>query len=803
MPHRLLRRLFPAALWLSLAAAIFPAATGGAQRPSEGPPRNLLADGGLEKVGTDGLPVGWRKYVYGAQPAIAIDTAVLHEGKQSLCVGAQEPSDTALGLELQLKPGAAYCFTGWVRTRELKPEPRSWTYGTYQIQDIPGRVLARLRNHKGTTDWCQEQVCFRAPADGKVRISCFFIGYGKGTGTAWFDDLSLVEAAAPTRIVVTAKRLSRDPISPLIYGNFMELLSDLVPSMWAEKLDVTSFEFLRTPGEQKLRQSRFTFDPKLDPQDRPWQPVGERAHAEWAIDEDRPFSGKASQRIRLAEGGSEAGIAQDGIFVERDKSYRFVGHFRQQGLAGPVYAELRRKGMLLARRPIEPVGTDWSRRQVELRPTATATDATFVLAITTPGTVWIDRVSLVPADTVDGWRPDAIAAVRAMKPGVIRWGGSTTEGYSWKDGVGPWERRVPWANRYWGRVDPNLVGIDEFVAFCRAVDAEPLLCVRFSGQRPADAAEQVDYCNGPASSPMGVLRARNGHPQPYGVKLWQIGNEVGGAAYDATVADFARAMRKADPSVQILASYISERLLANAAGLIDYVSPHHYDCANLQGTEAEIDAYADLIERFAPGRIKLSVTEWNTTAGDWGRDRRHLWTLQNGLACARYLNLCHRRADLVKIACRSNISNSYCSGIIQTNSHAVYGTPAYHVSKLYAEHAGAYPLALGSECALLDLDVSANLSGDGKRLSLAVVNPQREPVTRTIDLSAFAKLSDTAKVWTIADADDTRDPEATNSFARPERIAARSVIVRIPGPSFKHQFPAYSVSVIEVGVDSK
>jgi alpha-N-arabinofuranosidase len=481
-----------------------------------------------------------------------------------------------------------------------------------------------------------------------------------------------------------------------------------------------------------------------------------------------------------------------------------VGHFRRQGLAGPVYAEIRRKGTLLAQQPIEPVGTDWSRCQVELKPSATATDAGFALVIATPGTVWIDRVSLVPADTVDGWRPDVIAAIRAMRPAVIRWGGSTTEGYSWKDGVGPWERRVPFANLYWGRIDPNLVGIDEFVAFCRAVDAEPLVCLRWSGRKPADAAEQVEYCNGPATSPMGALRANNGHPQPYAVKFWQVGNEVGGDAYDATVADFARAMRKADPSIKILASYISEKLLAGGADLIDYVSPHHYDCANLQGTEASIEQYAELLGRFDPGgRIKLAVTEWNTTAGGWQRDRRHLWTLQNGLACARYLNLCHRHADLVKIACRSNISNSYCSGIIQTDNRAVYGTPAYHVSKLYAEHGGAYPLALAGECALLDLDVSANLSSDGKRLSLAVVNPQREPVVRTIDLGAFAKVADAAQVWTIADALDARDPEATNGFARPERIAARSAIHRIPGPTFNHQFPAYSVSVIEVGVDSK
>ncbi len=624
-----------------------------------------------------------------------------------------------------------------------------------------------------------------------------------GLLAAGFDDLRPVEAAEPGRIVVTSKRLTQDPISPWIYGNFMELLSDVVPSMWAEKLDGTSFEYLRTPEERKLRQSRFTFDAKLDPQDRPWYPMGEKGHAELAIDEDRPFNGKASQRIRLAAGGTEAGIAQDGIFVEQGRSYRFVGHFRQQHLAVPVYAEIRRQGAVLARQPIEAIGPDWARRQVELRPTATASDATFVVAITTPGAVWIDRVSLMPAETVHGWRPDVVAAIRAMKPGVIRWGGSTTEGYSWRDGVGPWERRVPWANRYWGRIDPNLVGIDEFVAFCRAVEAEPLVCVRWSGQKPSDAAEQVEYCNGPVTSPMGALRAANGHPKPYGVKYWQIGNEVAGPAYDAAVADFARAMRKADPSIKVLASYVSEKLLANAAGVIDYVSPHHYDCANLQGTEASIKQYADLLGRFDPGgRIKLAVTEWNTTAGDWGPGRRRLWTLQNGLACARYLNLCHRHADLVKIACRSNISNSYCSGIIQTNNRAVYGTPAYHVLKLYAEHGGAEPLALGGERGPWDLDVSANLSGDGKRVSLVLVNPEREPLARTIDVSAFGRVGRAAGVWTIADADDARDPKATNSFARPVRIAARFEVRPVPGPEFDHRFPAYSVSVIELALGS-
>src|SRR4030042_558201 len=81
---------------------------------------------------------------------------------------------------------------------------------------------------------------------------------------------------------------------------------------------------------------------------------------------------------------------------------------------------------------------------------------------------------------------------------------------------------------------------------------------------------------------------------------------------------------------------------------------------------------------YAPGRnLKIAVTEWNTTAGDWGLGRAMLWTLDNALACSRYHNLLHRYADLVEIANRSNLTNSFCSGIIQTNNFRLYKTPTY------------------------------------------------------------------------------------------------------------------------------
>src|SRR5204862_5151177 len=110
-------------------------------------------------------------------------------------------------------------------------------------------------------------------------------------------------------------------------------------------------------------------------------------------------------------------------------------------------------------------------------------------------------------------------------------------------------------------------------------------------------------------------------------------------------------------------------------------------------------------------KIKIAVTEWNTTAGDWGPRRARLWTLENALACSRYHNLLHRHCGLVEIANRSNLTNSFCSGIIQTDNHRLYKTPTYYVQQLYSTLAGSRPLRIASGIpADAGPDISATLS---------------------------------------------------------------------------------------------
>ena len=150
-------------------------------------PRSIrLANAGFESLQ---VHENWSLHVYGAQPEVSLDQTTRHEGKQSLRVAATELSDTAFGQELQLTPGRWYRLTGWIRTENLDPHGAP-VFGTFQIQQPGGRgIVATGQNHGGTSDWTCETIYFTPPGDGLTRIAVFFVGYGKGTGTAWFDDL--------------------------------------------------------------------------------------------------------------------------------------------------------------------------------------------------------------------------------------------------------------------------------------------------------------------------------------------------------------------------------------------------------------------------------------------------------------------------------------------------------------------------------------------------------------------------------------------------------------------------------------
>src|SRR5713101_3716163 len=362
----------------------------------------------------------WEKIVYGAASQIELDTQVARQGNQSLRVSATEPSDTALGQEITLRPAQWYRLSGWVKTRALEPRGAS-VFGTLQVQQSRGRgVIAAGPNHAADTDWKEVPVFFQAPPDGRVRICLFFAGFGKGIGTAWFDDLRLSEidpADSPARI--TREPLCAGQISPLQYGQFVEYLCDLVPAMWAEKLYDGSFE--------GLSPYKFVFLKETDFKEQPWHPSGAVNRAKYNLDRETKISGDVSQRIEIEAGApATAALSQNGIFVERNAPCEFSIYLRQKGIEGPVKVRLLREEKELASCTFE-VGSDWKKYRARLTPAETETNATLSITFGGPGTLWLDNASLMPEDNVGGWRKDVVQAVKALKPGVIRFGGSALD----------------------------------------------------------------------------------------------------------------------------------------------------------------------------------------------------------------------------------------------------------------------------------------------------------------------------------------------------------------------------------------
>ncbi|HWD39319.1 MAG TPA: alpha-L-arabinofuranosidase A, partial [Fimbriimonas sp.] len=231
---------------------------------------------------------------------------------------------------------------------------------------------------------------------------------------------------------------------------------------------------------------------------------------------------------------------------------------------------------------------------------------------------------------------------------------------------------------------------------------------------------------------------------------------------------------------------------------LNYVCPHDYGVGDLASAQKRLDEVRRLIRSTRPHRlIQIAVTEWNTTGGDMGLHRAGLWNLGNALACARYQNLLHRNADIVQIANRSNLANSFCSGIIQTDNSRLYKTPTYWAQWLYSNKAGAKPLRIDPPAPLgSGLDVSSTLSENGKVLTTFVVNDSDEPVLKRFDL-APVKGTSSAEAWVLGDRDHADSPDVSNSFDDPDRISVKHREVKANSLRLPIRFEPYSLTVLQ------
>ncbi len=322
--------------------------------------------------------------------------------------------------------------------------------------------------------------------------------------------------------------------------------------------------------------------------------------------------------------------------------------------------------------------------------------------------------------------------------------------------------------------------------------SDPLVCVSFA-DGPKSAGELVEYCNGSAETSWGKVRAQNGHLEPYGVKYWQIGNEVDHPEVPAGSVDFCRAIKAAYPQAVILSSFPSGPLFEKIRDFVGYLAPHYYT-ADLAWVESNIRSLRDLM-RNSPQRdtVKLAVTEWNINAGNWGLGRGKLYTLDCALFEAQFLNILHRNSDIVEIACRSNLVNSFCGGTIQTNAAGLFRIPSFYVMKLFAEHTQPVPLTVSATPR--GLDITACVSGDRTSVCVFAVNTRKEPAELRLDLGTFgAKLKITGGEF-VGDTQDRRQIDVTNGWDHPERV--KTMALRFEGDTVI--LPALSVAAIEIG----
>jgi alpha-N-arabinofuranosidase len=303
-----------------------------------------------------------------------------------------------------------------------------------------------------------------------------------------------------------------------------------------------------------------------------------------------------------------------------------------------------------------------------------------------------------------------MAALREQRYTLMRYpGGNFLSGYDWLDGVGTREQRPTRRDLAWMSIESNQFGTNEFMQFCKKIDAQPMLGVNLGTGSIQQAGNLVEYCNAPTGSAWSDLRASHGYAQPHAVKYWCLGNEMDGPwqighldmhAYADKALEAAKIMKWHDPTIQTIVCGSSNNamptypewdrvVLEHTWDKVDYLSMHYYakDWIDRNNREAGIDTGSflalpieldDFVKtlagtlRYVKAKCRsahdvyLSWDEWNVWCKDFTMDGKwqhapHLieekYTLADALVVAQWLGVFLRNCDVLKIACIAQIVN--------------------------------------------------------------------------------------------------------------------------------------------------
>jgi len=349
---------------------------------------------------------------------------------------------------------------------------------------------------------------------------------------------------------------SGEPVNPMIFGGYMEPATTQV---WAEMLTDRKFAnpitsaVAAAPTNSFFR--RFAGEP--------FKPVGPEGAVE--MDTVNPFASKHSPRIKLV-GAEPRGIQQSKLRLAGGKSYDgriyLAGDPGAKIMVRLVWGTGASDSQTIT---IPSLSHEYRKFPLKFTPAADTDDARLEIVGTGSGTFHIGTASLMPADHVQGFHADMIRLYKEAGFKMFKWpGGNFVSAYDWRDGVGDRDKRPPRLQPMWSdRVESNDVGLHELMSLCSLVGAEPDLAIDSGFGSAREAAEQVEYCNGSVATRMGKMRAENGHPEPFNIHLWTIGNEMYGPwqyghmsldQYWVKHNSIVEAMKKVDPSIKVTVS---------------------------------------------------------------------------------------------------------------------------------------------------------------------------------------------------------------------------------------------------------
>ncbi|MCP5111208.1 MAG: hypothetical protein GY953_10265 [bacterium] len=654
---------------------------------------------------------------------------------------------------------------------------------------------------------------------------------------------------AQTSIEVDGSVRSK-PISRNLFGKFTEHLGrNVYQGAWAQmvvnpefaparlwpngevlmrRLEAASKEF----GQEALvRDSRFGM--------AAYWSASKGVRARWIEDRERHI-----QELRIAEGG---GSIETGVFapLHRERSYEMKVEGRTDRPTRVRARLMTVAGKVLGEVSF-PLGPERSavERRLEAKTEGHAEGDPYLLGLVFEGgiTAELERVLLFPSDHVEGWEPEVVEHMRKARLPMLRFpGGNFVSGYHWRDGVGKLDERPVRRNPAWPELEWNHVGTDEWLRLCELVGAEPLICINGGNGTVEEARRWVEYCNGPVDSPMGTLRAANGHPQPYGVRYWEIGNELYGAwqtgytdgsGYAPRYGEFVKAMRRADSNLLFIANGLGKlrrteggyepphwnhELLKRNGSQVRSISVHPLEARNAPEEADPFEVWRELVA-FADGYVeyldklvgepmrqagltpKVAITEMQI----FTRYRRLPTnkSIAEALWLGSMIHSCFRSGGLVEILTHSALLNH--GGGLGKNRGIVYAEPVWWTTHLYGTQPGTVPVSVKTESERFAvegkylekranvryLDAAALLDRGGRTLTVFVINrhPERA-MTAALKLKGFAARQRVEALVMAADSLMTR-----NSWDEPGRVALKESRTAVRDGRLDVRFPALSLT---------